>query len=132
VRQQLRHGTAFYVDHIVDSFGGLALMAGLALSGYTHPYVAIGLLVAFLLLSIQSSWPRTRWRISAFVLELWAEPSRASCWQWGTGTSICHHLSRTVTGCLDVAASSGLSACPVMLICFTARNTVRSLRGAIR
>ncbi len=37
VRQQLRPRYGFYVDHIVDSFGGLALMAGLALSGYMHP-----------------------------------------------------------------------------------------------
>src|SRR5262249_28278553 len=44
----------FYVDHMVDSFGALALMAGLALSGYMHPYVATGLLIAFLLLSVQS------------------------------------------------------------------------------
>src|SRR6266851_3336661 len=48
VRQQLRPRYGFYVDHIADSFGGLALMAGLALSGYMRPSVAIGLLVAFL------------------------------------------------------------------------------------
>jgi len=44
----------FYVDHMVDSFGALALMGGLALSGCMHPGIAIGLLVAFLMLSIQS------------------------------------------------------------------------------
>src|ERR1700737_1386312 len=54
VRQQQRPRYGFYVDHIIDSFGALALMGGLALSGYMHPYIAIGLLVAFLLLSIQS------------------------------------------------------------------------------
>ena len=54
VRQQLRPRYGFYVDHMVDSFGALGLMGGLALSGYMHPWIAIGLLVAFLLLSIQS------------------------------------------------------------------------------
>src|SRR5205807_4572093 len=54
VRQQMRPRYGFYVDHIVDSFGGLALMAGLALSGYMHPSIATGMLAAFLLLSIQS------------------------------------------------------------------------------
>src|SRR5438309_2211146 len=37
VRQKMRPRYGFYVDHIVDSFGGLALMAGLTLSGYMHP-----------------------------------------------------------------------------------------------
>src|SRR6266852_9440967 len=54
VRQCQRPRYGFYVDHIVDSFGALALMGGLALSGYTHPWIAVGLLVAFLMLSIQS------------------------------------------------------------------------------
>src|SRR6266576_3735186 len=54
VRQQQRPRYGFYVDHIVDAFGALALMGGLALSGYMHPVIAIGLLIVFLLLSIQS------------------------------------------------------------------------------
>jgi archaetidylinositol phosphate synthase len=33
VRQQQRPRYGFYVDHMVDSLGGLALMGGLALSG---------------------------------------------------------------------------------------------------
>ena len=53
-RKQLRPRYGFYVDHMVDSFGALALMGGLALSGYMHPTIAIGLLIAFLMLSIQS------------------------------------------------------------------------------
>src|SRR6202041_2847399 len=54
VRQQLRPRYGFYVDHMGDSFGALALMGGLALSGYMHPGIAIGLLIGFLMLSIQS------------------------------------------------------------------------------
>ena len=54
VRQRQRPRYGFYVDHMVDSFGALALMSGLAISGYMHPYIAMGLLTAFLLLSIQS------------------------------------------------------------------------------
>src|SRR6266705_6205650 len=54
VRQRQRPRYGFYVDHMVDSFGALALMGGLALSGYMHPAIAIGLLIAFLMLSIQS------------------------------------------------------------------------------
>jgi archaetidylinositol phosphate synthase len=53
-RRRLRPRYGFYVDHMVDSFGALGLMGGLALSGYMHPVIAIGLLIAFLMLSIQS------------------------------------------------------------------------------
>ncbi|HXO05143.1 MAG TPA: CDP-alcohol phosphatidyltransferase family protein [Candidatus Sulfotelmatobacter sp.] len=51
-RQRPRYG--FYVDHIVDSFGALFLMSGLAASRYVDWRVAMGMLVAFLLLSIES------------------------------------------------------------------------------
>src|SRR6202011_5061229 len=44
----------FYVDHMTDSFGAVALMSGLAMSGYMSPEVAIGLLIGFLMLSLQS------------------------------------------------------------------------------
>ena len=50
-RQRPRYG--FYVDHIVDAFGALALMLGLAFSGYVHASIAIGMLISFLLLSIE-------------------------------------------------------------------------------
>lgn len=53
VRNQLRPRYGFYVDHMLDSLGALALMAGLALSGYVHERVALGMLIAFLLLSIE-------------------------------------------------------------------------------
>jgi archaetidylinositol phosphate synthase len=51
-RQRPRYG--FYVDHMTDSFGALFLMGGLAASGYIDWRIAMGLLVAFLLLSIES------------------------------------------------------------------------------
>ena len=51
-RQRPRYG--FYVDHVIDSFGALFLMGGLAASGYVDWRIAMGMLVAFLLLSIES------------------------------------------------------------------------------
>ncbi|HWX38664.1 MAG TPA: CDP-alcohol phosphatidyltransferase family protein [Candidatus Sulfotelmatobacter sp.] len=50
-RQRPRYG--FYVDHMIDTFGGLFLMAGLALSGFIDWRIALGMFVAFLMLSIQ-------------------------------------------------------------------------------
>jgi phosphatidylglycerophosphate synthase len=43
----------FYVDHIVDAFSALFLLGGLALSGYMSPWIALGLLVAYLMLSVE-------------------------------------------------------------------------------
>lgn len=51
-RQRPRYG--FYVDHVVDIFGALALLSGMALSGRMSAIVAAGVLIAFLFLSIES------------------------------------------------------------------------------
>lgn len=53
VRRHERPRYGYYVDHIVDALGVLALLGGLALSGYMTPWVAGGLLVAYYLLSIE-------------------------------------------------------------------------------
>jgi archaetidylinositol phosphate synthase len=54
VRQQQRPRYGFYVDHMVDLFGSVALMCGLGCSGLLHWGTAIALLVAFLLLAGES------------------------------------------------------------------------------
>ncbi|MEK7754933.1 MAG: CDP-alcohol phosphatidyltransferase family protein [Acidobacteriota bacterium] len=51
-RQRPRYG--FYVDHVIDAVSAVFLLGGLALSGYMSAAVAIGLLVAFLLLAVES------------------------------------------------------------------------------
>src|SRR5580765_595231 len=51
-RQRPRYG--FYVDHMIDTFGGLFLMGGLALSGFLDWRIAIGMFVVYLMLSIES------------------------------------------------------------------------------
>jgi phosphatidylglycerophosphate synthase len=53
VRQQQRPRYGFYVDHVVDCFGVLFLVSGLAVSGYMSPLIALGVLVAYFLLSIE-------------------------------------------------------------------------------
>jgi archaetidylinositol phosphate synthase len=52
-RNQQRPRYGFYVDHIIDTFGAAFLMCGLAISGYLHWGVAIGMLIVFLMLSIE-------------------------------------------------------------------------------
>ena len=51
-RQRPRYG--FYVDHIIDTFGTMFLILGLALSGYMTERIAAAVLVVFLMLAINS------------------------------------------------------------------------------
>ena len=53
-RNRLRPRYGFYVDHMADTFGAVFLMSGLALSGFLHWQVAAGMLVGFLVLSVES------------------------------------------------------------------------------
>lgn len=53
VRGHERPRYGYYVDHIVDVVGALFLLGGLALSGFMHPLIALGLLAAFYLVSIE-------------------------------------------------------------------------------
>jgi archaetidylinositol phosphate synthase len=54
VRCQTRPRYGFYVDHMIDIFGSVALMCGLGLSGFLHWQTAIAMLIAFLLLASES------------------------------------------------------------------------------
>jgi archaetidylinositol phosphate synthase len=54
VRRQQRPRYGFYVDHMVDVFGSIALMCGLGCSGLLHWQTAIAMLVAFLVLANES------------------------------------------------------------------------------
>ncbi len=54
VRNQQRPRYGFYVDHIVDTLGALALVGGLGCSGFIHWPLAIGLLLCFYVLAIES------------------------------------------------------------------------------
>ena len=51
-RQRCRPRYGFYVDHLVDAFGALFLIGGLALSGYMGAGIAAALLIAYFLVSI--------------------------------------------------------------------------------
>lgn len=53
-RQRLRPRYGFYVDHMVDTFGAMFLVAGLAISRYMHWQIAAAVLVAFLVLSAET------------------------------------------------------------------------------
>jgi archaetidylinositol phosphate synthase len=131
VRQRLRPRYGFYVDHMVDSFGALALMAGLAGSGYMHPWIAMGLLVAFLMLSIQTylathalgEFRLSFWRFGPTELRiLLAVGNSALLWKPVI------HLFGGEYRLFDVGGAIGLAGMGLMLVAFTIENTVRLYR----
>lgn len=131
VRQQLRPRYGFYVDHMVDSFGALALMGGLALSGYMHPWIAIGLLVAFLALSIQTylathtlgEFRLSFWRFGPTELRiLLAIGNLALLWK-----PVIHMFGGDYR-LFDVGGAIGLAGMALMLVAFTIENAVRLYR----
>ncbi|HET6266542.1 MAG TPA: CDP-alcohol phosphatidyltransferase family protein [Acidobacteriota bacterium] len=70
VRNRLRPRYGFYVDHILDAFGATFLMLGLAYSSYMTPSVAIGLLIVYLLFSIEiylASYTIGEFKLSYFL-----------------------------------------------------------------
>jgi archaetidylinositol phosphate synthase len=128
VRQRLRPRYGFYVDHMVDSFGALALMGGLALSGYMRPEIAFGLLVAFLMLSIQSylathalgEFRLSFWRFGPTELRiLLAVGNLALLWKPQV-----HFLGGDYR-LFDLGGAIGLAGMALMVIFFTAKNTAR-------
>ena len=126
VRQQQRPRYGFYVDHIIDSFGGLALMAGLALSGYMHPYIAMGLLVGFLLLSIQSYL--ATYTLGEFQLSFWSFGPTELRILLSIGNIALLYRPMIFHGhyrLFDVGGAVGIAGMTAMLIFFTARNTRR-------
>jgi archaetidylinositol phosphate synthase len=130
-RQRPRYG--FYVDHMVDSFGALALMGGLALSGYMHPWIAIGLLVAFLMLSVQSylathalgEFRISFWRFGPTELRiLLAVGNLALFWKPMVHVFPLGGQYRL----FDVGGAIGLAGMGLMLVVFTLQNTIRLYR----
>src|SRR6266403_791596 len=66
-RQRPRYG--FYVDHIIDTFGAMFLIFGLAISGYMTERVASALLVVFFMLAINSYL--TAYALGVFKISHW-------------------------------------------------------------
>jgi archaetidylinositol phosphate synthase len=53
VRRVERPRYGFYVDHVVDIAGAAMLFAGMAASGFMNPLIALGVLVAYLLVTAE-------------------------------------------------------------------------------
>lgn len=126
VRNQQRPRYGFYVDHILDSLGSVALMGGLALSGYMSPTVAISLLVLFLLLSIQSylatyalgEFRMSFWSFGPTELRILLAAGNLALFRWPV---VWHGHYRL----FDFGGAIGIVGMSVMLLFFTAKNIAR-------
>lgn len=131
VRQRQRPRYGFYVDHMVDTFGALTLMAGLAASGYMHPWIAIGLLLAFLMLSIQSylathalgEFRLSFWRFGPTELRILLAIGNVALF-WKPIAHIFGHAFRL----FDVGGLIGIFGMAAMLVAFALKNTIRLYR----
>jgi archaetidylinositol phosphate synthase len=126
VRQQQRPRYGFYVDHMIDSVGAVAMMSGLALSGYMHPWIAIGLLVAFLVLSIQSYL--AAYTLGEFRLSFWSFGPTELRLLLAVGNLALLRWPRVLHGSyrlFDLGGTIGLIGMSLMLVFFTGRNAYR-------
>ena len=129
VRNQQRPRYGFYVDHVLDSFGSVALMGGLAVSGYMSPVIAIGILVLFLLLSIQTylatytlgEFRMSFWSFGPTELRILLAAGNLALFRWQT---VLHGRYRL----FDFGGAIGIIGMTAMLLFFTAKNITRLYR----
>ncbi|PYX39203.1 MAG: hypothetical protein DMG81_09895 [Acidobacteria bacterium] len=126
VRRQQRPRYGFYVDHMVDSFGAVAMMGGLALSGYMHPWIAMGLLLAFLVLSIQSYL--ATYTLGEFRLSFWSFGPTELRLLLAVGNLALLRWPVVLRGhyrLFDIGGTIGLAGMSLMIVFFTVKNGYR-------
>jgi phosphatidylglycerophosphate synthase len=117
VRQRQRPRYGFYVDHIIDSIGAV------------HPVIAMGLLIAFLLLSIQSylatytlgEFHLSMWRFGPTELRVLLIVGNLALFRWAW---VIHGRYRL----FDIGGAIGLAGMLLMLVVVALKNTVRLYR----
>jgi archaetidylinositol phosphate synthase len=122
--QRPRYG--FYVDHIVDTFAAFLLMAGLALSGYIYPAIAFGMLIAFLMLSIEAylatyvlgQFQLSYWKLGPTEIRLLLAAANLTLMRCPTAK-----LPGTQLRLLDVGGVIGIAGMALMLIVSAIQHT---------
>jgi phosphatidylglycerophosphate synthase len=121
----------FYVDHVVDAFSALFLLGGLALSGYMSPWIALGLLISYLMLSIEvylASYTLGDFKIAYFgmgptELRILLSVGNAALF-WKPISHLAGHAYRL----FDVGGAIGICGMLLVLVLSVARNTMRLYR----
>ena len=125
-RQRPRYG--FYVDHVTDTIAAFFLMGGLALSGYVHPGIALGMLVAFLLLSIEAYL--ATYTLGRFRLSYWKfGPTEIRILLAAGNLALLKHPVIKVFGkqllLFDVGGVIAIAGMGLMLIVSASRHTIQ-------
>jgi archaetidylinositol phosphate synthase len=131
-RDHSRPRYGFYIDHIVDAFSALFLLGGMALSGYMSPAIALGLLVAYLMLSVEvylASYTLGDFKISYFKmgpteLRLLLSVGNLVLYFW---KSTVHILGRAYR-LFDVGGTLGISGMLLIMVISVIHNTLRLYR----
>jgi phosphatidylglycerophosphate synthase len=125
VRQKQRPRYGFYVDHMLDSIGAVAMLGGLALSGYMSPMIAVGLLICFLLLSIQSYL--ATYTLGEFHMSFWSFGPTELRLLLIVGNFALFRWPRVLHGyrLFDIGGAVGIVGMSVMILWFTGRNIRR-------
>jgi phosphatidylglycerophosphate synthase len=130
-RQRPRYG--FYVDHMTDSIGTAALLVGLAFSSLMSEWIGLGLLVVFLLMSIQSylatyalgTFQLSFWKFSPTELRVLLVAGNVALLARGPMARVAGHDFRL----FDIGGVAGIAGMTVMLIVSSIRNTVALYRA---
>lgn len=127
-RQQQRPRYGFYVDHMADTFGGVFLMTGLALSGFLHWQIAAAMLIAFLVLSIESylaTYTIGKFRMSYAVfgpteIRILLMIGNVALLRWPRG----HFLGRSFP-LFDIGGAIAIAGMLIMAVAATAIHTAQ-------
>jgi archaetidylinositol phosphate synthase len=122
--QRPRYG--FYVDHIVDTFAALFLMSGLALSGYIYPAIALGMLIVFLMFSIEAylatytlgQFQLSYWKFGPTEIRLLLALGNLALLRWPNANLMGMHFRL-----LDIGGVIGIVGMALMLIISAIQHT---------
>ena len=124
----------FYVDHVVDAFERYFCVGGLALSGFMSERIALGLLIAYLMLSIEVYL--ATYALGTFHLSFWMfGPTELLLVQVAGNIALLVNRDAGVTGTnwrlFDIGGIAGIVGMSLMLILSAAKHT-RALYDAER
>ena len=131
VRNQQRPRYGFYVDHMADTFGALALMAGLGSRAMCTGRSRLGCWRAITFSRSRATWQLIR--SGAFICRtgFLARPRFESCWSQVTPSLVTHPYAN-IAGrsflLFDVGGAVALAGMAVMAVAAAVRHTVALYR----
>jgi phosphatidylglycerophosphate synthase len=131
VRQHQRPRYGYYVDHVVDAIGAVALLGGLALSGYMSAPIAAAVLLAYFLVCLEvylAAHAVGHFQMSFFGMG----PTELRILLAIGNVALVFHPTATVMGqtylLFDVGGAIGAAGLVVAFLYSAARNTARLYR----